>query len=68
MDELDLIAESLRRNRKRIDDQLEQTSTRRSSTAELVEKIEDLRARVERTRAEARTSGSQTESGAKKGE
>lgn len=49
MAELDRIAAALQRQRRNIDDLLEQTSARSTETAELVNKIEDLRRRSEAT-------------------
>lgn len=62
MDELELIAESLRQQRKALDDVAESTSTRTSETAALLEKIEELRVRAERTNREH---PAQTRQGAK---
>ena len=50
MAELDVITESLRRQRKDLDDLADETLSRRSETAALLDQIEDLRARAERSR------------------
>lgn len=49
MAELDVISETLRRHRKDLEDLAESTSSRSVQTAELLSKIEDLRARAEKT-------------------
>jgi len=49
MAELDAIAESLRQHRKDLDDQCDQTATRSTETARILDKIEDLRRRSEAT-------------------
>lgn len=49
MAELEVIADLLRRQRRDLDDLMETTATRTTSTAELLEKIEDLRRRSEDT-------------------
>ena len=49
MAELESIAEMLRRHRRDLEEQREKTLSRRSETAELVGKIEDLLDRVEQT-------------------
>ncbi len=49
MAELDDISESLRQHRKALDDQCDQTATRTSETARILDKIEDLRRRSEAT-------------------
>lgn len=49
MDELDLIADDLRRRRKNLDDMLEETASRSGEAAQLVSRIEDLRRRAEET-------------------
>jgi hypothetical protein len=50
MAELDVITESLRRQRKDLDDLADETLSRRSETAALLGQIEDLRVRAERSR------------------
>lgn len=47
--DLERIAESIRRQRKNVDDLLESTSTRCDQAAELAGKIEELRRRSEET-------------------
>lgn len=49
MAELDGITETLRRQRKDLDEMAESTSTRSNETAALLEKIEELRLRAEKT-------------------
>lgn len=49
MAELEGITEILRRQRKDLDEMVESTSTRSTETAALLEKIEELRARAEKT-------------------
>jgi hypothetical protein len=49
MAELDAIAEALRRQRRDLRDLIDSTSSRRGATAELVDKIEELRRRAEET-------------------
>jgi len=49
MAELHRIAEELRRQRRDLDDLLENTSTRSAETAGLLAKIEELRRRAEET-------------------
>lgn len=49
MPELDSIAEALRRQRRDMDDLIEHASSRCGETAELVNRIEDLRRRSEET-------------------
>jgi phosphohistidine phosphatase SixA len=49
MAELEGITEALRRQRKDLDDIAESTSTRTTETAALLEKIEELRVRAEKT-------------------
>lgn len=49
MAELEGIAENLRRQRKDLDEMVESTSTRSTETAALLQKIEELRARAEKT-------------------
>lgn len=49
MAEFETIAEDLRRQRKDLEDSREQTSTRKSETAALLEKIEKWRERSEQT-------------------
>lgn len=49
MDELEGIAETLRRQRKDLEQSIETTSSRSSDAAELVTKIEELRRRSEDT-------------------
>ena len=49
MPELNAIAESLRRQRKDLEELMESTSTRSGETAELVGKIDELRRRSEET-------------------
>lgn len=49
MAELEGITETLRRQRKDLDDMAESTSTRSNETAALLEKIEELRLRAEKT-------------------
>lgn len=49
MDELDHITETLRRQRKDLEEMLEETSSRSSDAAELVTRIEELRRRSEET-------------------
>ena len=49
MNDLEEIAAAIRRQRQIIDEALESTSTRSGHTAELLERIEDLRKRVEKT-------------------
>ena len=49
MAELESIAEMLRRHRQDLEEQREKTLSRRSETADLVGKIEDLLDRVEQT-------------------
>lgn len=48
MAELDVITESLRRQRKDLEDHKDETISRRSQTAALIDRIEDLRVRSER--------------------
>lgn len=64
MAELQAITESLRRQRKDLEDLMDSTWTRSGQTAELVGKIEDLRRRVEETQrrfsASVRESDSKT--------
>jgi septation ring formation regulator EzrA len=50
MAELNAIAESLRRQRKDLDADLESTSTRQGENSKLLENIENLRRRVAETR------------------
>jgi phosphohistidine phosphatase SixA len=50
MTHLDLIADSIRKQRKSVDDALESTSHRSMETASIIAKIEELRARAEATR------------------
>lgn len=49
MAELDAITESLRQHRKDLDEQCDQTASRATETARLLDKIEDLRRRSEAT-------------------
>jgi predicted ATP-grasp superfamily ATP-dependent carboligase len=49
MAELEGIAETLRRQRQDLDDLVDQTVSRKVDTEKLIEKIEELRARSERT-------------------
>jgi hypothetical protein len=49
MAELDVITESLRRQRRDLDDLVDETLSRRSETAALLDQIGDLRARAERS-------------------
>jgi hypothetical protein len=49
MDELNAIAENIRRQRKDLDELMERTSSRSGETAELVGKIDELRRRAEET-------------------
>jgi hypothetical protein len=49
MAELDVITESLRRQRRDLDDLVDETLSRRSETAALLDQIEGLRARAERS-------------------
>ena len=63
MAELEGITEILRRQRKDLDEMVESTSTRSSETAALLEKIEELRARAEKTN---RAFESQTQSSQKR--
>ncbi|MDQ3281436.1 MAG: hypothetical protein M3Q69_08490 [Acidobacteriota bacterium] len=51
MAELDLIAEDLRRQRKTLDDLLDETTNRRGETSRLLQKIEELRRRSEAAQA-----------------
>lgn len=52
MADLDVIHETLRRQRRDIDDALDSTSTRRDETSKIVDRLGNLRRRVERTRAD----------------
>lgn len=52
MADLDAIHETLRRQRRDIDDALDSTSTRRDETSKIVDRLEGLRRRVERTRTD----------------
>jgi predicted RNase H-like nuclease (RuvC/YqgF family) len=54
MAELDAIAETLRRHRKHLEEQIDGGSTRSGETAELLERIESLRRRVEDTQTRFR--------------
>ena len=49
MAELDVIAKTLQRQRKDLDELLEKTSSRTTETSSLLQKIEELRTRAERT-------------------
>ena len=49
MAELEGIAETLRRQRQDLEDLVDQTAPRKGDTAKLIEKIEELRVRSERT-------------------
>ena len=49
MAELDVITESLRRQREDLEQRKDETISRRSQTAALIDRIEDLRIRSERT-------------------
>jgi hypothetical protein len=49
VDELDIITEALRRQRKDLEGQIDETLSRKSDTAALLGQIEELRARTERT-------------------
>ena len=49
-----MIAAEIRRQRKDIKEQLESTSSRSVQAAELIDKIEELRKRVEKTRVKGR--------------
>jgi len=49
MKQFDAITESLRKQRKNVDDELESTSHRSAETASIIAKIEELRARAEVT-------------------
>ena len=49
MADLDAIAESLKRHRKDLDDQFDQTATRSNETARLLDKIQELARRSEAT-------------------
>jgi len=57
MANFDEIAASLRRQRKQIDDSLETSSSRGGRTAELVDRIEELRQRVEKSRRSFQDNG-----------
>jgi predicted nuclease with TOPRIM domain len=60
MAELDAITEDLRRQRRETDDLMEQTSTRRGETADLADKIEDLRRRSEENLRRFRSSAEES--------
>lgn len=49
MPELEAITEALRRQRKDLEDLLDETSSRKSETAALIDRIEEWRLRSERT-------------------
>jgi hypothetical protein len=49
MDELEAIAESLRRSRKDLDTMVDETASRGDETAKVLEKLEELRKRAEQT-------------------
>jgi phosphohistidine phosphatase SixA len=51
MTHFDLIADSIRKQRKSVDDALESTSNRSIETASIIAKIKELRARAEVTRS-----------------
>jgi hypothetical protein len=53
MDDLDVIAEALRRQRKDFDRAADETATREDETAKVLRKLEELRGRAERTAAKS---------------
>jgi chromosome segregation ATPase len=62
MAELDAITKTLRRQRKDLDDLREKTSTRGTETSALLEKIEELRARAERSTTAYESQGAESDS------
>jgi chromosome segregation ATPase len=63
MAELDALAENIRRQRKDLDELLENTSTRSRETGHLLEKLQELRARSERSQRAYDDSDATAESG-----
>ncbi|HEY0139756.1 MAG TPA: hypothetical protein VGF48_02610 [Thermoanaerobaculia bacterium] len=61
MDELDAIQDSLRRQRKSLDDLLDETSSRKTETAALIDRIEEWRLRSERTQRGLPPQGDESE-------
>lgn len=61
MDEFEVIAESLRRQRKDLSDQSDLTATSSGETKKLLERIEELRARSEKNERLMRESAERSE-------
>lgn len=66
MAELDLIAEALRRQKNDLTKMREKTKSRTGETADLVDKIEDLRRRAEETQRRFQASASESSKRRKK--
>lgn len=62
MAELDAIADTLRRQRRDLEDLMDSTWSRSSETTELVDKIENLRRRAEETQRRFATAVSESNS------